>query len=76
MSKPAIEITLRDKKWCGPGGHWLRYRAVYSDDPNGLAGYGDTLREARLDLQKQSRSGTRAGDTQEMLHEPPPITTP
>ena len=29
-----------------------------SADPNGPAGYGDTLREARLDLQKQSRSGS------------------
>ena len=39
------------------------YRAVYCDDPSGLAGYGNSLREARLDLEKQSaRSGMRADD--------------
>ena len=57
----AIEIImLLDKKWRGPGGHGWRYRAVYSDDPNGFVGYGDSLREARLELEKQSaRSGMR-----------------
>jgi hypothetical protein len=61
-----IEITLLPERQRGPGGP--RYRAVYSDDPNGFVGYGDTLREARLDLQKQSaRSGMRdhPGDVQD-----------
>ena len=56
VTEPAIEIImLLDKKWRGPSGHGWRYRAVYNDDPNGFVGYGDTLREARLDLQKRQR---------------------
>ena len=63
VSDRPIEITLLPERQRGPGRHWLGYRAVYCDDPNGLVGYGTTLREARLDLQKQSaRSGMRAGD--------------
>ena len=57
MTDRPIEITLLPKRQRGPGGHWLGYRAVYCDDPNGLVGYGTTLREARLDLQKQSAQG-------------------
>ena len=59
VSDRPIEITLLPERQRGPGGP--RYRAVYSDDPKGLVGYGTTLREARLDLQKQSaRSDVRA----------------
>jgi hypothetical protein len=59
VSERPIEITLLPERQRGPGGP--RYRAVYSDDPKGLVGYGTTLREARLDLQKQSaRSDVRA----------------
>ena len=57
-SERRIEVTLLPQKKRAPGGHWSSYRAVYCDDPNGLVGYGTTLREARLDLEKQSvRSG-------------------
>ena len=52
VSERPIEITLLPARQRGPGGP--RYRAIYSDDPKGLVGYGTTLREARLDLQKQS----------------------
>ena len=68
VSDRPIEITLLPEKQRGPGMHWLGYRAVYCDIPNGLVGYGTTLREARLDLQKQSaRSGMRdhPGDVQD-----------
>ena len=62
VSDRPIEITLLPERQRGPGGPWL-YRAVFCDDPDGLVGYGTTLREARLDLQKQSaRSGVRGGD--------------
>jgi hypothetical protein len=61
VSDRPIEITLLPERQRGPGRHWLSYRAVFCDDPNGLVGYGTTLREARLDLQKQSaRSDVRA----------------
>ena len=57
-SERRIEITLLPQRKRAPGGHWSSYRAVYCDDPHGLVGYGTTLREARLDLEKQSvRSG-------------------
>ena len=59
VTERTIEITLLPERQRGPGGPC--YRAVYSDDPKGLVGYGTTLREARLDLQKQSaRSDVRA----------------
>ena len=47
VTERRIEITLLPERKRGPGGHWLGYRAV-CDDPNGLAGYGTSLREARL----------------------------
>jgi hypothetical protein len=53
-SERRIEITLLPQRKRAPGGHGSSYRAVYCDDPHGLVGYGTTLREARLDLEKQS----------------------
>jgi hypothetical protein len=53
-SERRIEVTLLLQRKRAPGGHWSSYRAVYCDDPHGLVGYGTTLREARLDLEKQS----------------------
>ena len=64
VTERTIEITWRQR---GPGGHWL-YRAVFCDDPDGLVGYGTTLREARLDLLKQLARGDmrdHLGDVQD-----------
>lgn len=51
-----IQTFMLDKLKPGPGGHWFSYGASYVDDPTGLKGYGQTEREARFDLQKQTPS--------------------
>lgn len=53
MSEITITVLPSDKLVRGPGGHWYRYVARWSDRRNTNRGYGDTGREAELDLKKQ-----------------------
>jgi hypothetical protein len=44
----------------GLGGHWHRYVAYFEDD-DGQRAYGQTAREAELELRKREESGRPAG---------------
>lgn len=47
------KVEWLDKPVRGPGGHWYKYKASNVPD-DGTYGYGDTERQAVLELKSQS----------------------
>lgn len=51
MNDGRVRVEMIEEPKRGPGGHWFSYVAYDPEYPNKL-GYGQTAREALLDLKK------------------------